>query len=118
MNAAQVISRTLTERRGRERLPVQLDARLYFGNMVYSGRVANLSESGMFICTKMMFPADVYLLISVQSGSTLYSVPVQVRRTVRPESSPVCREESGLGVRLLDPPADYLDFVKKTRASR
>lgn len=118
VNRAPAESRTLTERRDRQRLALRLDVRLYYGNMVYTGRVANLSETGMFICTMMTFPAEVRLLISVQSGSSLYSIPIQVKRTARPGTSPVCREESGLGVLLINPPAGYLDFVRKARASQ
>ena len=117
MNSSLAVGGTSTGRRDRERLAVSLDARLYYGSMVYTGRVSNISETGMFICTKVNFPVDVLLMASVQSGSTLFSLPIQVRRMVRPGAS-LCGDESGLGVRLINPPAEYLDFVRRAGESR
>jgi len=105
------------EKRALERLSVNLQARLFYGNMVYTGTVSNLTESGMFICTEMSFPVDT-LLVSVilLDGHTL-KIPVVVRRTLKSNNHPEGVKDNGIGVGLLNPPAEYMDFVSTARAS-
>jgi hypothetical protein len=106
------------EKRESERLPVNLQARLFFGNMVYTARVTNLSESGMFICTQMTFPSNVLLIAALKAGDYTYKLPVKINRTVKPGNHPLCLEDIGMGVRLINPSKEYLDFVAQTKASQ
>ena len=40
------------EKRAFKRVPVNIDARFFCTNMFYSGKISNLSETGMFIITE------------------------------------------------------------------
>ncbi|MBI4683480.1 MAG: PilZ domain-containing protein, partial [Nitrospirae bacterium] len=53
------------EKRACERYPANLQARLFFGNMIYSGMVTNLSKNGMFVSTKVRFPVNSEFMMVV-----------------------------------------------------
>ena len=46
------------EKRAYSRIPANLDARVLYGNLIYSGKVTDISEAGMFINTKVSFPVN------------------------------------------------------------
>ena len=98
-------------------MPVNLQSRLFYGNIVYTGVVTNVSENGMFISTKMSYPIDsVFIAVILLDEHTL-QLPIKIRRTVRSGDHSNRPEDNGVGVRLLDPSREYIDFVSKTRAS-
>ncbi|RJQ48245.1 MAG: PilZ domain-containing protein [Nitrospiraceae bacterium] len=104
------------ERRAYERLSAQLQARMFYGNIVYTGTVTNLSESGMFVTTRMNFPVDsMFIIVVFQNGQT-FKIPVKVSR-ISKANHHAGAEDTGIGVTLLNPPRDYLDFVGKCKAS-
>ncbi len=105
------------EKRAFQRLPVNLQSRLFFGNMVYTGIVTNLSENGMFISTKVSFPVDSVFIAIILLDTHTISIPIKIKRTVRTAEHLTHNENSGLGVRLLNPSKEYLDFVRTTGAS-
>ncbi len=98
-------------------MPVNLQSRLFYGNMVYTGIVTNLSENGMFISTKVSFPVDSFFIAIILLDTHTISIPIKIRRTVRAVDQLTGNGNSGLGVGLLNPSKEYLDFVGKTRAS-
>jgi len=105
------------EKRTFQRLPVKLQSRLFYGNLVYTGMITNLSENGMFISTKMSFPVNsVFIAILLLNTHTI-SVPIRIRRSTREADQSTGSEVSGLGVGLINPSREYLDFVSKTRAA-
>ncbi|MBI4848783.1 MAG: PilZ domain-containing protein [Nitrospirae bacterium] len=105
------------ERRTVERLPAKLPARLFYGTIVYTGTVANLSENGMFICTKVQFPVDsMFIVVVLQDGQT-FKLPIRVKRVAKPSADHACIEENGIGVELVNPPQDYLEFVSKCKSA-
>ncbi len=106
------------EKRAFKRVPVKLQARLFYGNMVYTGLVTNISENGMFMCTKMQFPVDARLITALKAGDSTYQLPITIRRITRPGSHPVCLEDIGMGVRLLNPPREYIDFLTEAGSSQ
>lgn len=105
------------EKRTFQRLPVNLQSRLFYGNMIYTGIVTNLSENGMFISTKVSFPVDSVFIAIILLDTHTISIPIKIRRTVRTAEQLTHTEESGIGVGLLNTSKDYLDFVGKTRTS-
>jgi len=105
------------EKRQFQRLPVNLQSRLFYGNMVYTGVVTNLSESGMFISTKVSFPMDSVFIAVILLNEHTMQVPIKIRRTVRSGDHSGSPEDNGIGVGLLDPSREYLDFVSSTRAA-
>lgn len=105
------------ERRIYDRLPSKLHARLFYENIIYAGIVSNLSENGMFICTRVNFPLDSMFPISLLQNGESFKISVIVRRISRPHDYQTSKEDNGIGVALLNPPKDYLEFVSKCRTS-
>lgn len=106
------------ERRTFERLYAKLQAKLYYGEATYTGTVANLSENGMFICTRMNIPVDsIFPIMLLQNGQS-FKIDVRVRRAVKTCGHHIDAEETGIGVLLLDPPQDYLEFIGKCKPLR
>jgi len=105
------------EKRAFQRLPVNLQSRLFYGNMVYTGTITNLSENGMFISTKMSFPIDAVFIAVILLDDHTLSIPIRIRRTVRAAEQSTDTEDCGIGVGLLNPSKEYLDFVSDTRAA-
>jgi hypothetical protein len=103
------------ERRTYERLPAKLQAKLFYGNTTYTGTVSNLSENGMFICTRTSFPVDSIFEITLLQNGKSYKIMVQVRRMAKACGHYPDTEEHGIGVMLLEPPRDYLEFISKCR---
>lgn len=106
------------EKRSCARFAAHLQARLFYGNMVYTGIITNLSDSGMFICTKMKFPVDSVLITVIQEGDHTVKLPVKIRRTFKSDHDGGYIEDSGLGVELLNPPKEYAEIVSKYRSSQ
>jgi len=106
----------MMERRTCERLFSELQARILYGDIIYTGTVTNLSENGMFISTRANFPVDtMFDIVVLKNGQTL-KITVKVRRTARPFAYNIGNQENGVGITLIDPPGDYLEFVEKCRA--
>lgn len=105
------------EKRTFQRLPVNLQSRLFYGNMVYTGIVTNLSENGMFISTKVSFPVDSVFIAIILPDTHTISIPIKIKRTVKEVDQLTGNGNSGIGVSLLNPSKQYLDLVVKTRAS-
>jgi Tfp pilus assembly protein PilZ len=98
------------ERRVCERFSSNLQARLFYGNLIYTGKVTNISMSGMFISTKVKFPVNSEFLMVVLLDDRTVKIPIKVKRTIKQEDD-YYSELSGLGVELLQAPRNYLDYV-------
>jgi hypothetical protein len=106
---------TVMERRAYERLFSELQARILYGDIIYTGMVTNLSENGMFIRTRANFPVDaVFDIVVLKNGQTV-KITVKVRRSGRSSAYGIGSEDHGIGVMLINPPRGYLEFVEKSR---
>ena len=105
------------ERRAFNRIPIDLQARLFFGNLVYTGIVTNISEKGMFISTKMNFPSESVLVTSILINKHTLKLPIKIKRTVKSNNDNVYAGNSGIGVELLDPPGEYKRYVDSFKSS-
>ncbi len=101
------------EKRAFKRFSANIHTRLFYGNMVYTGIITNLSETGMFICTQIRFSVDSMLVATILIDRHALKLPIKIMRTVRSDKYYNCINGSGLGVILLDPPKDYLEFITK-----
>ncbi|MBI5663837.1 MAG: PilZ domain-containing protein [Nitrospirae bacterium] len=108
---------TQLERRAYERFPDNLQARLFFGNMIYSGMVTNLSKKGMFVSTNVRFPVNTEFMLVVLLNNRTLKLPIKVRRSVKRESAYNSRTDCGIGVELLDAPQNYLDYIGTRKSS-
>ena len=79
----------------------------------YDGIVKNISESGMFISTSgMNFPFESKLEILMPTGHRVLKIPVEVTRIIKSANLYDC-----IGVRLINPAQDYLEFFSKLHSS-
>lgn len=106
------------DRRAYERYPASLQARLFFGNMIYSGKVTNISKKGMFVNTNIRFPVNTEFMMVVLLNNRTVKIPIKVRRTIKRESGYNSRTDCGIGVELLDAPQPYIDFVGTRKSTR
>lgn len=104
------------EKRAFERLPVNLQARLFYGNIIYTGEVADISEGGMFIRTRINFPVDSLILTVILLVDDTLKVPVKVRRTASSNNDPD-KHMDGVGVEVFEPQQNFLNYIGKCRAS-
>ncbi len=79
----------------------------------YDGVVTNISESGMFISTGgMNFPFESKLEILMSTGHRVLKIPVEVTRMIKSADLYDC-----IGVRLINPSQDYMEFVSNLHSS-
>lgn len=90
-----------------DRIPVLIDVKIDYDKSVYIGTLMNISESGMFIRTnKIPSPMQSQIEISI----LLNGEEIRV-------SGKLVREENirgyynGIGVEVLNPPQNYIDFI-------
>ena len=95
------------EKRAKTRYPSKLQARFFYGKMVFKGVLRDVSETGMFISTDMRLQPRRVLNLMILINKKVLQIPVTIRRTVRPDTN----EGSGIGVELLSTPQAYLDYI-------
>ncbi|HDH06080.1 MAG TPA: PilZ domain-containing protein [Nitrospirae bacterium] len=99
------------DRRAFERFPANLDARLFYGNLIYAGMVTNLSRNGMFVSTRVKFPVNSEFMMVVLLDNRTIKIPIKVRRRVKKEKGYYSKMDNGIGVELLETPQNFIDYV-------
>ncbi|MBI5408568.1 MAG: PilZ domain-containing protein [Nitrospirae bacterium] len=94
------------EKRAVERIPANLSARFFYGNMFYTGTILNLSEKGMFISTRRCLPCESMFVIIIRSESKLMQVVARVKRLAKDNG-----HYGGMGVELLNATVEYSEFI-------
>jgi hypothetical protein len=94
------------ERRSAVRVPVGEDVKICEGNLFFSGTALNLSEKGMFIGTKKYFRREAISLIVMRLKDRLFKLPAKIKRSTLKTGF-----YDGIGVELIDPPRDYIEFL-------
>jgi Tfp pilus assembly protein PilZ len=105
------------EKRAYRRVPANLQARVLYGNLIYSGKVTDISENGMFINTKVNFPVNAVFILIVLVNDCVTKIPIKVKRTVKSENKHSDNTACGIGVELVNAPQNYLDYVKSCKAA-
>lgn len=100
------------QRRAFERIAADLRANFFCGNTIFRGTVTNLSENGMFVKTKMCFPFDSMFEILIPLKEEVLKVPVKVSRIEKAEDF-----YDGMGVKVLNPPQNYIEFVRRLKSA-
>jgi hypothetical protein len=97
------------EKRSSERSSANLNACFSYRNIDYSGKVTNISETGMFITARDMFyPDDEQFDLQLEINNKHLTLPVRrCRLTVSPDLN------NGMGIEILNPPQSYLVSIKK-----
>lgn len=97
------------EKRTFERIPARLEVITPYGNLFHSGTIMNLSEGGMFIRTKKIFPFDTKINIHIENEQVrLFS---RVRRF---EAS--SNYSWGIGLEIVNAQLNFIEFVLRLRA--
>jgi hypothetical protein len=94
------------ERRSSARVPVGEEVKICEGNLFFSGTALNISDNGMFIGTKKHFPLETVSLIVMNMKDRLFKLPAKIKRSTLETGF-----YDGIGVELIDPPRDYLEFL-------
>lgn len=96
------------ERRASERIRANIAVRFYCDNNEYTGNVTDLSQHGMFISTDgMCFPFSSEFKIAFPIKTEVLNILVLVRRITKTKD---CYD--GIGVEILNPPKNYLEYMK------
>ena len=95
-----------------KRIPASIKVRFFSGTTTYYGTVTNLSEKGMFISTKVSFPMQPQLKILIPLKDEILRIPALVRSFGKSGNN-----YNGIGVELLNPSRDYLEFVGSLRTA-
>lgn len=100
------------ERRCFKRIPVRIDFRCFQRDCF--GTIVNLSENGMFInSNKIDFPFESQFTIFIPFKDESLNVRVKVNRLNKSHGY-----YDGIGVELVNPPQNYLNFVSYLRSSK
>ncbi len=93
------------------RIPVSVEVGFFCCNKVSSGTITDISEKGMFIKTgEMCFPFDSQFEIFIPMKEKIINVFAILKRIIMSPDS-----YDGIGVELLNPSQDYLEFVDNLR---
>ena len=89
-----------------KKIPVEIEARLFCGNMFYAGTVLNISIEGMHINTKSCLPSGASFVTIIRNGRDLMQVNTKVKRLTRTNG---CYD--GMDVEILNLSKNFLDYV-------
>ena len=108
--------------RSYERMPFELKVQFLYFNSMYHGTIKNISQNGMYIETNESQPFhskfDVHIpfrskiKILINSNNNVLEVPARVKRLVKNGAA-----FTGMGVKLLNPSPNYMDFMSSLISS-
>jgi hypothetical protein len=101
------------DRRTFKRIYVNLHARFFFDDTMYTGTISNLSGNGMYIKMDMglyYYKQRFNVQLLLINGSL--DIPVMLSRFVEADGF-----YYSMGVELVDPPKQYLDFAASLGSS-
>ena len=104
------------EKRAYKREPVNMKIRFclhnpLFWKNLYSAKIKNLSEKGMFISTETRcFPLDALIELSISFNKRSLYLPAKINNIVwrNVVSDSYC---DGIGIEISNPPQEYLELV-------
>ena len=99
-------SNYVMEKRAYQRIPVNLYARLIYGNMIFLGAIMNISKNGMCIKTIKRFPVESKFEILIPLITMVLKIKVKVIRFIKTNDV-----YYGMGVEVLKRPGNYLELV-------
>jgi hypothetical protein len=100
------------EKRAFKRIPLQIQIKFFSGKTEYLGTATNLSEKGMLISAEVNFPLQKNLEIIIKYKENLFSIPAKITSFKRTGDV-----YNGIGVKLINPPQEYLEFVDSLKSS-
>ncbi len=118
------------EKRAYNRIPISikikyLECRMGFKNQ-YTGTIKDITEKGMFIITNYNVPPDsiIELCIPVKKkvfgisiNKNIFFINANLISIVR-GNEPSKSSSTGIGIKLSNPPKEYLEFVDSLKANK
>ncbi len=98
------------QKRAFERIPVDFKIRYFCGDIACNGTITNLSENGMFIDTTIDFPFDANFELLLPISDMVIKISAIIKRVVKNKGV-----YQGMGVELVNPPYNYLQFLNELR---
>jgi Tfp pilus assembly protein PilZ len=98
------------KKRAFERITKSVYVKLLTGKSEYAGIIMNLSEKGMFISTKGTFLVKPKLKILIPLKEENLKVQGKIQSVGK-----AGKVYNGIGVELLNPPQNYLNFISNLR---
>jgi hypothetical protein len=108
--AWQLLFRINMEKRAFERVEANVAVKYYFDDRLYSGTVKNISEKGMLISTGNFLPCIDMVEILIPLEDEISNLAATIKRVEKINDSIY-----SMGIELLDPPDNYLEFVSNLR---
>ena len=98
------------QKRRSPRVIKRLEVRFTTGEINYTGITSNLSKEGIFIRTQKGLPPQTIIEIELYlaSGKAI-KLRGQVKRTIK---TPFQAIKNGMGIELINPPREYIEFLK------
>ncbi len=93
-------------KRAFKRVSTNIKVRFFSGTKEFYGTIANLSEKGMFIKTKVSFPLQPQLRILIPRKADILWTHAMIKSFGISDNI-----YSGIGVELLGPSQKYLEFI-------
>ncbi len=101
------------ERRALKRIPSDVKASFFCNETDYFGTITDMSENGMYIKTdKISFPIESLVDINIGIKTMLLKLPVKICRLSKSRDV-----YDGMGVRVLHPVYEYLEYVKTLKST-
>ena len=98
------------KKRAVERIPANLKAEFFWSDKINSGHVVDLSENGFLVKTDSCPAIRSKFDLNINLEDDVLKIPVKVRRIVNTDDA--------IGVEIVDPPQQYLDYVNELRWER
>ena len=101
------------------RIPIKVQVTISADFTAYKGVVTDISESGMFInaplSPNLETPLEIAFILPTMEN--IVKIPVKVRRKTKTNGFYESYKESvGIGVEVIDPSPNYINFVKDLKA--
>ena len=98
------------KKRAFERIQKSIFVKFFSGKSEYSGIIMNLSEKGMFISTKVTFPLKPKLEVLIPLKEEILKVHGKIKSFGK-----AGKIYNGIGVELVNPTQNYLNFISNLR---
>lgn len=95
------------EKRSYPRKPSHLFVRYSYGSNIFTGIALNLSKNGLFIKSVKGLPVQTRSDVLIPLVQEVLKVPINIQWMIK-----IDMNYSGMGVQVLNPPNEYLDFVE------
>jgi Tfp pilus assembly protein PilZ len=103
------------DRRNEKRLDKSLLAYTDSNGTDLLGVISNISKNGIFIVTDKIFEINSQISFVLAVYGETYPIKGEVRWVRRPEDQEPGNPPAGMGIRIIEAPVEYLNYVESTK---